>query len=183
MLERGSARSAARPSTAARGAAFAYGLIVAIALVQGAYYWPRLPGVIASHFDAAGVPAGYMSKPAFFVVYLVAVVLLTIVFVVVPGRLRSLPQGWLGFTDRGHRLAPARRAASLEELRAWLLVLGVAGVALTVIVMEHVFRANLTPVPRLSGSILWVLGGFVLAVATWLFAFLRRYRRRSAVAR
>ena len=59
--------------------------IILVALAQGAYNFSLLPDRLASHFSASGVPNGWMTKPAFFIVY-VAMVLIAAVPSYVLGR-------------------------------------------------------------------------------------------------
>ena len=39
--------------------------LVALAVAQAIFYYPQLPGTMASHFDGAGHPNGWSSKPVF----------------------------------------------------------------------------------------------------------------------
>ncbi len=44
--------------------------LVAIAILQTVYYYPRVPQVVASHFDGTGVPNAWSGRDGFFALYL-----------------------------------------------------------------------------------------------------------------
>ena len=48
--------------------------IVFAAIVQAGHDFPLLPNRLASHFDAAGAPNGWMDKSQFFMIYAVMLV-------------------------------------------------------------------------------------------------------------
>ena len=58
--------------------------LVAIALLQSAFYYPQLPQEMASHFDGAGVANDWSSRNVFFGIYLAMIVMLVVVFLWLP---------------------------------------------------------------------------------------------------
>jgi uncharacterized membrane protein len=58
--------------------------LVILAAVQAAYYQPQLPALVASHFDARGVPNDWPGKNVFFGIYLSMIAMLTRFFILLP---------------------------------------------------------------------------------------------------
>src|SRR5579859_3058707 len=66
-------------------------LLALLGVVQFAYYAPRLPEIIGSHFGASGAVNGWQTKLAFFSMELFMIVLATIISFVVPRIIASMP--------------------------------------------------------------------------------------------
>ena len=128
----------------------------------------QLPPVVASHFDAAGVPNGWSSRPTY------AVLLITVGAV--------LPVGMLGLihalTRRGPHLLNIPAAAfwnrtehrdeAVRRVHAyvWWLASILTATALTIHAL--ILQAHMSTPPRLSAAGIWlVLGGVILLIGLW----------------
>ena len=47
--------------------------LLSLAILQAAWYYPRLPETVASHFSGSGIPDGWMSKQSFLLIELMRV--------------------------------------------------------------------------------------------------------------
>jgi len=54
--------------------------LLALSAFQIIYYYPKLPGMMATHFNAAGYSDGYMDKSSFTFVYLALLVIMAVSF-------------------------------------------------------------------------------------------------------
>jgi hypothetical protein len=114
--------------------------------------WPRLPELIASHFDGAGVPNGYSSKAAFTGLSLAILALVNLIYVGLPP--------WL--------------AGANADLRARLLWFGMVALAFMLAISALVVSVNLAAEPRLPGEIVWpLLGAYGVFVIGWVAAAVR----------
>lgn len=148
-----------------------------VAAGQIAFYSPRLPRMVASHYDGAGNPNGWMSKETFVVIYgaFMAFFLLLAfasqVFINgIPTRLLNLPNRdyWLS----GDREAKAR--ADLADMITWIYV-GI--LVFFVIVFQLVFEANIGYTRNLPISwFWWIFGGFLCFVIVWSVRLYTRFR-------
>lgn len=156
--------------------------IVAVAFLTSIglaiFGWMQLPEKVASHFDAAGQPDGWMSKTKFLAIMLAVhgFVVVTMLFV---GRvMRYTPVSLLNFPNRDYWLAEQRREATIaetENMMAWIA----AGSAIFIDVMFwFALEANLDQGQELNSTATWIAVGILLV---WLFAFLfvrlRKYYR------
>ena len=117
-----------------------------------AWAWPRLPELIASHFDGAGVPNGYSSKAAFTGLSLAILALVNVVYVGLPP--------WI--------------AAASADLRKRLSWFGATALAFMLAISALVVSVNLSPEPRLPGEIMWpLLGAYLAFVIGWVVAAVR----------
>ena len=139
--------------------------------------YDELPQRVASHFNAAGVPDGWMSRSSHLwtisaLAFGGSALLLGVFYCV-----RFLPGASINLPRREYWLAPERREETFQSLfRAgiWLAsfeALFVLGVHLLVV------AANSSEPARLSSGV-WLLGGFFLAIiAGWVFALIRRFNQ------
>jgi uncharacterized membrane protein len=130
--------------------------LVAATLAQMAWYYPRLPVRMASHFDATGQVNAFLPKDAFFVVHLVVLGLMILVFLFVPALVVRLPPSMINLPNKEYWLAPERRAGTAERLQSFLVGFGNAMLLFLLLVFREAMRANLLPSPHLSNRI-WVL--------------------------
>lgn len=153
--------------------------LAAATLAQMAWYYPRLPTRMASHFDAAGQVNAFMPKDAFFVVHLVVLGLMSFAFLLVPALITRLPPGMINLPNKDYWLAPERRAHTAEKLQSFLVGFGNVMLLFLLLVFREALRANLLPSPHLPSRI-WVL--LVLLgvwVIYWTVRFVRAFRLPS----
>lgn len=174
--------------TVARIALF---VLLALVCVQMGYFYPKLAqvvaaaqvipgsqgGMVASHFNAAGVPNGQQTIVHFFGTYVAVIVMSAVVFFGIPLLLSRVPSDYINLPHRDYWLAPERRAQTMRALNTRFNWLGVATVALILVIMQSVLGANLSSDEHLPGLV-WVPLGAYLAFAMWwivqLFAAFRR---------
>ncbi len=138
----------------------------------------RLPPVVASHFDAAGVPNGWSSRPVYALLLVGIGVLLPIsITVLIRGLTRHGP-GRLNIPARDYWTRQEHGAEAVRRVRAYMWWLGcvMAGTALLIHVL--VLDAHVHQPPRLSTSgILLVLSAVLLGLAGWVAGWYRLLRR------
>lgn len=150
--------------------------LVAATLAQMAWYYPRLPVRMASHFDADGRVNGVMPKDFFFAIELGVLGLMAFVFGIVPVLIARLPPSMINLPNKDYWLPPERRARTAERLQSFLIGFGNVMLLFLLLVFREAMQANLLPSPRLSNRI-WVLlvllGGWVIY---WIVRLLRAFR-------
>jgi hypothetical protein len=169
-------------------------VLLVAACVQMAYFYPKIvqtvaaaqavpsphTGTISSHFNPAGEPNGQQTISQFFTTYITIIVLEVVLFFGAPAALRYVPSGLINLPNREYWLAPERRAQTLADLNTRFNWLGVATVALVLVVMQWVLTANLSGDPRLPSFAVWIPLGAYLAFAIWWMVQLAAAFRRPA---
>lgn len=150
-------------------------------LAHLAYYHSSLPERVASHFNAAGEPNGWMSKNAFFAFEIVLYGLVVGLILLVPLGLRRLPVRFINLPNRDYWLAPERRAQTVQTLADKTGMFLLALLPLLIAMNQLVFRANVRR-ENLSPASWIVLAAFVLFTVTWTFKLVRQFggSRRTA---
>ncbi len=160
----------------------AFWLLVAAGAAVVALTFNRLPGTIATHFDAAGRPNGWSSPIgylAFLFAFAVAVPLAVVGLVDIFARRAP---GLLNFPHREFWLAEPRRVEGLARLRAHIWWLAGLFAASAVVVHLSIVLAHRARPPRLSPSLAWATIGLILAgFAVWMATLHRRFRPHSGV--
>lgn len=154
-----------------------YGL-VAVALLQSAFYYPQMPPVVASHFDGAGAANGWSSRTVFFAIYLAMIAVLIGIFIWLPrwsgdrGILR------MNIPNRDYWLAPQRRQHTFEFIRRQMIVIGIVHLLLAIYTVQLAILANLQQQPILHSSMWWALGSYFLLLGLWLLHLFWHFRKR-----
>ena len=150
--------------------------IVFAAVVQAGHDFPLLPNRLASHFDAAGIPNGWMDKSQFFIVYAVMLVPALIVEFWVPRNLANKSAGNLRLPNKEYWLAPERRAQTLAYFDSFFAWYGCAILFAEVFAMGLAMRANFDARPQLpSAPIVSLIAGFVLFNVLAVIVMFRRF--------
>ena len=153
--------------------------LVLTAIVQTIYYYPKIPDVVASHFDGLGDPNGWSSKLLFFGIYAAAILLTIFIFVIVPGLVAKSSGKGLKIPNKSYWLAPERQHGTIKFYRTHFLYFGIANLLLAIFVIQLVILANFKEQPRLDRSIVWALILYFIFVALWLIRFYTKFRRTA----
>lgn len=159
---------------------FIFAALICLAILQSIYYFPRVPEVMASHFDGLGNPNGWSSKTVFFGIYAGVLVLTIIIFAVIPNKFIHRSKMWLNLPNKEYWLAPKRKDQTVGFIRSHLMYFGIVNVLLAIYVVQLVILANFNAQPRLSNTIVWALMIYFAYVAIWLIRFFIRFRHESA---
>ncbi len=152
-------------------------LLMAINAVLTAYYWPRLPHLLAQHFDAAGNPNGWAPKADFVAFMWLMIGVMGALFFFLPKLLRRIPFAVMNIPYKQYWSAEDRQALALDLLEAQMNWVGVLVAALLVIVMQLVFAANTSGQPRLDNSVMvGLLVAFSAGMLLTLVTLFRRFR-------
>lgn len=150
--------------------------IVLMALAQSLHDFPLLPGRLASHFAASGMPNGWMTKTQFMWMYgLLLLPALAIEFWV-SHQIANRPDSRLRLPNKEYWLAPERRAETYAYFATFFAWYGCVFLFVVVYAMGLAMRANFnSPVQLPTGPIVTVIVGFVLFNVAAIVAMLRRF--------
>lgn len=151
----------------------AAGLIAILLMTIGG-----LPPVVASHFDAAGRPNGWSTRPVYVLVLLVIGVLLPLSIAWVIRGLTRQGVANLNIPARDHWVRPEHGPEAVRRVRAYIWWLGCIMAAMALLIHLLIVAAHAHDPPRLSSvGILLVLGGVVLGILGWAVGWYRLLAR------
>ena len=151
--------------------------LVALAFLQTVYYYPKLPEVVASHFDGAGAPNAWSGRDGFFALYLSMVLLVAGVFVLVPRWSEKRANFGMKIPNADYWLAPERIEDTRRFFRRQMLLMGIVHLVLAIYTMQLAIEANLVETPILDSNIIWALGLYFVCLAFWLIHFYLHFRK------
>jgi uncharacterized membrane protein len=153
-------------------------VLLALAAVQVAYYYPQLPNTLASHFNGAGTANSWQSKQAFFATYGLVMLLLLAVSTIVPRLVFALPVELINLPNKEYWLSPQRRGVTYEFLSDRFAMFGGATLLMTLIVFQFAILANIPGNPAsLPPSIWGVLVAYLVFTAIWIVGLFLKFRR------
>ena len=154
-----------------------FNALVALAILQTVYYYPRLPEVVASHWDGLGAPNAWSGRNGFFGLYLAMIALLVVVFVWAPRWSERRPRFGLKIPHADYWFAPERIEQTRRYFRSQMRLIGVVHLLLAIFVMQLAIQANFSDPPRLHPSIAWALVIYFVVLIAWLIHFFFHFRR------
>jgi uncharacterized membrane protein len=148
------------------------GLIMLVPVTLG-----HLPPVVASHFDGAGVPNGWSSRPTYALLLIAVGALLPLGTIgLVSLLVRRGPQ-LLNIPARDYWQRPEHGPEAVRRVRAYIWWLGCVMTATALGVHLLILKAHASQPPRLSTrGILVVLGGVLLGIGLWIGGWYRPIR-------
>jgi uncharacterized membrane protein len=153
-------------------------VLEAIAAVQVAYFFQRLPPTVASHFGVAGIPNSWETKQSFLGFYAVEMLSIAVLCFIIPQLLFALPPALINLPNKDYWLAPEHRSATLDFMVEHVNIFGAATLALLVCIFQLATVTNLSATPVFPGvPAAVVLAAYGIFVVIWLVLMFRRFRR------
>ena len=157
-----------------------YIFLVLVGLLMAAYYYPRMPERMASHFAGDGRPNGWQPREAFFLIMLVSSASSALVAFFAPWRIASQPNARINLPNRDYWLAPERRQHTMNYFSAFMAWFGCAILFVLISGTFLCFQANLAPDHDFnSPALIVVLVAFLLFLLVSLIRFVRHFQNRA----
>jgi len=145
-------------------------------VAQFAFYFGNLPEIVASHFNAAGEPDGWMSKSSFAIFEAVILLLIAAEFTVLPLLLEKTPDSLINLPNKAFWLAAERRSETFAVIRSNFEWLAVILLVLFIAVNQMVFQANTQNQNLPEKTVIIVLALFFAFVIVWMWKFTGYFR-------
>jgi len=160
---------------------FLFLFLAAYAAIHFSAYYPQLPEVVASHFDAHGVANGWQTKSAFFGVFVGVTVLAAVVGFGVPRIIGVVPAQLINLPNKRYWLAPEHLAETLKFLNTYFAWFGCGVYLIMILTFNYAVQSNLHPDNPPDVSRMWyILAGFTAFMVVWTVRLLRRFLRPPA---
>ncbi len=156
------------------------GLVLLAAAADLAWFYPRLPEQIATHFNGHGVADGWSSKAGFAVGQGCLLVGLSALFAGLAWLLPRTPVSLINLPHRDYWLAPARRAATMETASNFLLVMAVVITTFLTGLMHLLLAANLAPPARVGSAFGALMAAQLGTLLSLVIGLVWRFRRPKA---
>ena len=155
-----------------------FAVLAAGAAIYFSSYYAELPEVVASHFNAQGVPNGWQTKSAFFAVFVGVSVLAVLVGFGIPRIMSLMPPELINLPKKQYWLAPQHLAETHAFLNSYFAWFGCAVFLIMILTFDYAIQSNLHPDNRPDISRMWyILAGFVLFTLVWTIRMLLRFGR------
>jgi len=160
---------------------FLYTFLALFGLLMAAYYYPRMPVRMASHFAGDGRPNGWQPREAFFLIMLVVGSLSAIIVFFAPWRIASQPDARINLPNRDYWLAPERRALTMNYISAFMAWFGCAVLLVLISGAFLAMQANLALDHRFnSQTLIVVLIAFIFFLFFALLRFVRHFQNPAS---
>jgi uncharacterized membrane protein len=155
-----------------------FAVLAAGAAIYFSSYYAQMPEVVASHFNARGVPNGWQTKSAFFGLFVAVSVLAAVVGFGIPRIIASLPPQLINLPNKRYWLAPEHLAETLKFLSAYFAWFGCAIFVIMILTFDYAIQSNLHPENPPDVSRMWyILVGFLAFMVVWIARMFTRFGR------
>jgi len=149
------------------------------AALAAIYFWSnyaQLPDVVASHFNARGMPNGWQTKSVFFAFSAGAVAIAAFLTFGIPAIFSKMPMSLISLPHKEYWLAPERRAETLAFLDRSFAWFGCAVLLVVTTAVNYAIGRNLHPGAQLDPPVLiYVFGGFFVSTILWAIRLLTHF--------
>ena len=150
-----------------------------LSLGQAAWYYPQLPGLVATHFDLTGQADGWMPRAYFFQSQVVFILGFTAFFAVLAFAVAQLPDSLIQLPHKEYWLDPRQRAETRRQITNMILSSGCGGLAFLLFLRQRIHQANLDGSHHLTPSFGVVLITALVLIAGPLVPPLRRFWKNA----
>ncbi len=158
-------------------------VLALVAWVQVPLALERLPERVATHFDGAGIPNGWMTRDGLFAFWSGLVGFMLFTFLVTPIFTSRVSDRWINLPHKDYWLAPERRQQSLDRVAVFGLGAGCACMAFMAVTICALLRANLDGTQRLDDHFIWYTLAFAVLLIGSAIGFTARFYRIPASGR
>ncbi len=153
-------------------------LLVAVAAIQFAYFYPKLPDQIAVHFGAGGEADSWSSKGSFVIMYAAIEALFVLMALGLSFVIARIPASMVNIPNRDYWFTGAQREGTLTYLATQMVWFEAATLAFLVVIAHIIFTTNLREgQPTLPLDFLIVLVLFIGGIASMSLRLYFRFRR------
>jgi uncharacterized membrane protein len=152
-------------------------LAVGAAIYFSSYY-VQMPEVVASHFNASGVPNGWQTKSAFFSVFVGVGILAAVVGFVIPRIIAAMPPQLINLPNKDYWLSPEHAAESMQFMSVHFAWFSCALLLVMIFTFDYALKSNLhSQDPPDISRLRYILAGFLLFVVVWTVRMFVRFAR------
>jgi uncharacterized membrane protein len=151
--------------------------LLGLAIAQIVYFYPLLPEIVGSHFNADGKVNGTSTKSTYFSLYFVTLAIASFSTFGFSLILKYLPTSLINLPHRQYWLSDEHREETFNFFKVHFAWFGVAMTALIITVFHLTFLANLSPNKNLTipTAPWYLLVAFFLFLVWWTVVLLRRF--------
>jgi uncharacterized membrane protein len=136
-----------------------------------------LPDLVALHFDASGMPNGFMPRNVYIGLILSLLIVLPAFVIVATWLAIGKPNARINIPNSSYWLAPVRRGQTIAQLRLGIIQFGAKLVSFLCYVHWLVVQANSASPSHLSNN--WFIAGlavYLVATLVWLKRMVGQFR-------
>jgi uncharacterized membrane protein len=153
-------------------------LLVLYAAIHFSYYYPQLPEVVASHFNARGAANGWQPKSAFFGFLVGVSVLASVMGFAVPRIIAVMPAQLINLPNKGYWLAPEHLAETMEFLNGYFAWFACGLYFVIIVTFDFAVQQNLHSENAPDPARMWyALAGFLIFTVVWTIRMLAKFLR------
>jgi uncharacterized membrane protein len=153
-------------------------LLAICASIYLAHYYPRLPRVVASHFDQHGFANGWQTKQRFFELFAGMTLLSAFLVFGIPTIIALMPRQLINLPHKEYWLGPERQTASMQFLSTWFAWFGCAVYAVILLAFDYAVQTNLRSPYGPNPARLWyMLVAFAVFAVVWTIRLFGRFGR------
>jgi hypothetical protein len=136
----------------------------------------QLPERVASHFNAHGVPDGWMSRGSYLLMMTCTTIGLAVFLVATFSITRYVPDVLINLPNRDFWLAPERRQQTYDTIVRYGVWLAILIALLFLVVHLLIVDANAAQPANLSNGVWIILAVFLLSIIAWSVFLIRQFR-------
>ncbi len=141
--------------------------VVTLSFVLPVFYYPRLPEIIASHYNFKNEPNAWMSKQSAIIIHYAVVAFLTIMFSCFIYFIPKLPKSMINLPNKDYWLNENNREETFLVFRRFMFWLGSITIGFLSFIIQEVYNTNITGKSKLTFAV-WIYLAIMLITISFL---------------
>ncbi len=154
--------------------------LTGLGILQGLYFYPRLPDIVAHHYNAFGQPDAWGSKQFLVSFQIGTILFIAVIFYGIGKLIYKTPDSYINLWNKSYWLAPERRMATLDKLSAMSFWLGNITLLFLLWLFQYQYTQNLM---GRQHEMRYVWAGilvYIVILFGCIFLFWRAFRKKSS---
>ncbi len=141
--------------------------VVTLSLILPVFYYPRLPGIIASHYNFKNEPDAWMVKQTAIIIHYAVVVFLSTMFSCFIYFIPKLPGSMINLPNKDYWLNENNREETFLVFRRFMFWIGSITLGFLSLIIQEVYNTNIIGKSKLTFAV-WIYLAIMLITISFL---------------
>lgn len=124
-------------------------------MLQAAYFYPKLPDKIATHYGTDGASDNFSDKKTALIINIALISLMSAIFYGLSWLMKKVPDNLINIPNKAFWLSPENKPLMMKIISAFGIRIGIVTELFLLMLFQHIYSMNLSE-SRLNNRNFWI---------------------------